>query len=135
MGTVNHVWRHLRGTPDLLISYSSRSKHLAIRFMDLRDWIIDDKLVIDHVFTYSQLGDILTKFLVRPIFTELLNAIIKDQLSAIYILTSHFLDVPVKISVFLDFSLFSLSKSVSNFPIQVSIVGACWNNCLLSACV
>ena len=32
-------------------SYSSRSKHLAIRFMGLRDWIVDEKLVIDHVST------------------------------------------------------------------------------------
>ena len=112
MGTVKHIWRQLRSTPDLLItysrnsnfkligfsdasystgnsekakstsgsmhflsrgiihssarifcddkralllaaqgSYSSRSKHLAIRFMGLRDWIVDEKLVIDHVST------------------------------------------------------------------------------------
>ena len=57
-------------------SYSSRSKHLAIRFMGLGGWIIDDKLVIDHVSTKGQLGDILIKFLAQPIFTEPLNAII-----------------------------------------------------------
>ena len=75
IGTVNHIWRQLRGTPDLLISYSSRSKHLAIRLMGLRDWIIDEKLVIDHVSTKGQLSDILTKFPARPMLTELLNAI------------------------------------------------------------
>ena len=48
--------------------------------MGLRDWIVDEKLVIDHVS-------------------------IKDQLSGLYIM--------------------SLSSPVSNFPIQVSIVGAC----------
>ena len=76
MGTVNHICRQLRGAYDLLTSYSSRNKHLAIRFMGLREWIIDEKLVIDHVSTKSQLSDILTKFLARPIFTELLNVII-----------------------------------------------------------
>ncbi|CAM9120594.1 unnamed protein product, partial [Sphacelaria rigidula] len=47
-------------------SYSSRSKHLAIRFPGLRDWITDDKIIIDHVSTKGQLSDILTKFLARP---------------------------------------------------------------------
>ena len=67
MGTINHIGHQLRGTPDLLIIYSSRSKHLAIRFMGLRDWIIDEKLVIDPISTKGQLSDILIKFLARPI--------------------------------------------------------------------
>ncbi|CAN0397043.1 unnamed protein product, partial [Ascophyllum nodosum] len=50
-------------------SYSSRSKHLTVRFMGLRFWIIDEKLVIGHVSTKGQLNDILIKFLARPIFT------------------------------------------------------------------
>ena len=41
-------------------SYSSLSKHLAIRFMGLHDWIINEKLVIDHVSTKGQLSDITT---------------------------------------------------------------------------
>ena len=57
-------------------SYSSQSKRLATMFMELRDWIIDEKLVIDHVSTKDQVSNILTKFLARPIFTELLNVII-----------------------------------------------------------
>ena len=91
-------------------SYSSRSRHLAIRFMGLRNWIVDEKIGIVHVS-------------------------IKDQLSVTYRLRSYFLDVPVKISAFLAFSRFPLSRPVSNFPIQVSIVGACWafwNLCLIS---
>ena len=32
-------------------SYSSRSKHLTVRFLGLQDWIMDEKLVIDHVST------------------------------------------------------------------------------------
>ncbi|CAM9872590.1 unnamed protein product, partial [Sphacelaria rigidula] len=52
-------------------SYSSRSKHVAIRFADLRDWITDDKIIIDHVSMKGQLSDILTKFLARPLFTEM----------------------------------------------------------------
>ncbi|CAM9836646.1 unnamed protein product, partial [Ascophyllum nodosum] len=44
-------------------SYSSRSKHLAIRVIGLRDWILDEKLVIDHVSTKCQLSDVLTKLL------------------------------------------------------------------------
>ena len=62
-------------------SYSSRSKHLAIRFMLFRDWIVDEKLVIDHVS-------------------------IKDQLSVVYLLRNYFLDAPAKISTFLAFFLF-----------------------------
>ena len=54
-------------------SYSGRIKHLAIKFIGLRDWIIDEKLVIDHVPTKDKLNDIFTKFLARPIFIELLN--------------------------------------------------------------
>ena len=34
-GTVKHIWHQLRGTSDLLLSYSSPSEHLAIRF---RSW-------------------------------------------------------------------------------------------------
>ena len=90
IGTRPHGDRQLRGTPDLLISYSSRSKHLAIRFMGLRDWIIDEKLVIDLVSTEGQLSDILAKFLARFLFIELLNAIIKDQLRVIYLLKRYF---------------------------------------------
>ncbi|CAM9934493.1 unnamed protein product, partial [Sphacelaria rigidula] len=52
-------------------SYSCRSKYLAIRFAGLRDWITDDKIVIDHVSTKDQLSDILTKSLARPLFTEM----------------------------------------------------------------
>ena len=44
-------------------SYSSESKHHAIRFGGLRDWIIDKKLTVDHGLTKGQLNDILTKFL------------------------------------------------------------------------
>ena len=39
-------------------SYSSRSKHLARRFLGLRDWIMDVKLVIDHVSIKDQLSGI-----------------------------------------------------------------------------
>ena len=30
-------------------SYSSQSKHLVIRCLALRDWVMDEKLVIDHI--------------------------------------------------------------------------------------
>ena len=46
-----------------------------------------------------------------------------------------FLDEPVKISAFVAFSLFPLNRPVSNFSIQVSILGACWNNWFLTTCV
>ena len=36
-------------------SYSSQSKDLAIRLLGLRDWIVDEKLVIDHISTKGQL--------------------------------------------------------------------------------
>ena len=68
--------------------------------MGLRDWVVDEKLVIDHVS-------------------------IKDQLSVIYLFRSYFLDVPVKISAFLAYFIFPSSRPVSFFPIKVSIVGAC----------
>ena len=48
--------------------------------MGLRDWIVDEKLVIDHVS-------------------------IKDQLSGLYIFRELFLYTPAKISIFLAFFL------------------------------
>ena len=61
-------------------SYSSRSKYFEIKFMGLRDWIVDEKLVIDHVS-------------------------IKDQLSGLYIFRELFLYTPAKISIFSAFFL------------------------------
>ncbi|CAN0409102.1 unnamed protein product, partial [Ascophyllum nodosum] len=34
MGTVKHIWRQLRGTPDLLITYSRNSNFKLIGFSD-----------------------------------------------------------------------------------------------------
>ena len=56
-------------------SYNSQRKHIVVRLMELRDWIIDGKFIIDHVSTKSQLNDNLTKFMSRPILIELLKAI------------------------------------------------------------
>ena len=67
-------------------SYSSRSEHFAIRFMGLRNWIVDE--------------------------IDVVHVSIKDQLSVIYLLRSYVLDVPVKISVFLAYFIFPLSRSV-----------------------
>ena len=39
-------------------SYSSRSKHLATRFLGVRDWIMVKKLVSDHIPIKDQLSDI-----------------------------------------------------------------------------
>ena len=46
-------------------SYSSRNTHLAIRFLRLRNWIMDEQLVIDHVLTKGQLSGI---FFLRSYF-------------------------------------------------------------------
>ena len=37
-------------------SYSSQSKHLTSRFLETRDWIMDEKLVINHVSIIDQLS-------------------------------------------------------------------------------
>ena len=78
--------------------------------MGLREWIVDEKLAIDHV-------------------------LIKDQLSVIYLFRSYFLDVTIKISALLAYFIFSLSRPVSFFPIRVSIVGACRKKWLRDTCV
>lgn len=59
-------------------SYTSRSKHLMIRFAGLRDWISEERMIIDHVSTKGQLRDIFIGFLARPNFTDLLAAILKE---------------------------------------------------------
>ena len=46
-------------------NHRSWSKHLAIRFLGVRDWIINDKLVIDRTSTKDQLSDI---FFLRSYF-------------------------------------------------------------------
>lgn len=54
-------------------NYCNRSKHIAIRFAALRDWIKDGRLVVDHASSSDQFCDILTQYCPRPIFSALCN--------------------------------------------------------------
>ena len=38
-------------------NYSNRSKHIAVRFAALRDWIKDELLIVDHVSSSNQQSD------------------------------------------------------------------------------
>ena len=46
-------------------TYSSRTKHIALRFFYLKELIKDGKITIHHVATQKQLADVGTKFLNR----------------------------------------------------------------------
>lgn len=49
-------------------SFSSRTKHIALRFALLRLYVDNDKIRLHHVGTCQQPSDILTKFLGKPAF-------------------------------------------------------------------
>ncbi|CAM9807440.1 unnamed protein product, partial [Sphacelaria rigidula] len=57
-------------------NYSSKSKHLAIRFYSLKDFINNDQLIVNHVRTSRQLADILTNHCEKTIQRRLLNAVV-----------------------------------------------------------
>ena len=42
--------------------YSSRSKHVALKFVNLREWVKEKKLVLNFVSSKNQLSDIMSKF-------------------------------------------------------------------------
>ena len=51
--------------------YSSVSKHAALEFASLRQWVKENKLVSNFVSTKDQPSDILTKFCAKMIFVGL----------------------------------------------------------------
>lgn len=54
-------------------NFSSRSKHIYIRFAALKDWITEGTIKAKHVSSADQLADICTKFCARPIFDMLMS--------------------------------------------------------------
>ena len=56
-------------------AFSSRSRHIAVRFASLREWVKDGRLALDFVGTKAMLADGLTKALARPIFESLIKQI------------------------------------------------------------
>ena len=94
------------------------------------------KTISGNKSCYRMLGKHMDLFFLRTIGTRALG----DRQAHVAPPDRHLpfeeliLDAPAKTSTFLTFSFFpfSLSIPLSNFPIQVSIVGACWNNWLLS---
>lgn len=59
-------------------NYSNRSKHIAIRFAALREWIRETRILIDFVSSKNQLSDILTKFCDKQTFNSLCTKV-RDQ--------------------------------------------------------
>ena len=54
-------------------TYSSRTKHIALRFFYLKEQVKDGKITIHHVATQKQLGDVGTEFLTKNTHRHLLN--------------------------------------------------------------
>ena len=48
-------------------NFGNRSRHIAVRYSFLRDWLCSDQISLDHVPTTAMLSDILTKPLVREL--------------------------------------------------------------------
>ena len=53
------------------LKYSSRSKHVALKFASLCEWMEEKKLVLNFVSSKNQLSDIMTKFCGKHIFISL----------------------------------------------------------------
>ncbi|CAM9789266.1 unnamed protein product [Discosporangium mesarthrocarpum] len=47
-------------------AYSAKTKHIGVHFQFLRDLVLDNKKILKHVSTASQLADLFTKFLPQP---------------------------------------------------------------------
>ena len=56
-------------------TYSSRTKHIAMRFFYLKELVKDGKITIHHVATQKQLADVRTKFLTKNTHRHLLKLI------------------------------------------------------------
>ena len=56
-------------------TYSSRTKHIALRFFCLKELVKDGEITIHHVATQKQLVDARTKFLTKNTHRHLLNLI------------------------------------------------------------
>ena len=56
-------------------TYSSRTKHIALRFVYLKELVKDGNIPIHHVKTQKQLADVGTKFLTKNTRRHLLNFI------------------------------------------------------------
>ena len=52
-------------------NYSNRSKHIAIRYAALRDWITEKMIIIDVVSSKDRISDVLTKFCEKLTFSSL----------------------------------------------------------------
>jgi hypothetical protein len=51
--------------------YHERTKHIDVKHHFIRECVEDGKVEVDHVSTYGQLADILTKALGRVKFIEM----------------------------------------------------------------
>ena len=56
-------------------TYSSSTKHIALRFYYLKELVKNDKITIHHVATQKQLADVGTKFLIKNTHRHLLNLV------------------------------------------------------------
>ena len=56
-------------------NFSNRSRHIAVRYSSLRDWVRSDQISLDHVPTTAMLSDILTKPLVRELGDSIIRQV------------------------------------------------------------
>ena len=57
-------------------AFSSRTKHICMRYHFLRELVALNKIIVSHVKTTDQLADIFTKFLDHPKFKAILDKIV-----------------------------------------------------------
>ena len=58
-------------------NYSTSSKHLAIKFYNLKDMIKNDLIIINHVKSQNQLADILTKYCEKIVHVRLVRQVME----------------------------------------------------------
>ena len=56
-------------------AFSSRSKHIAVRYNALREWAKENRFRLDFVPSESMLADICTKYCTRDVFTSLIRQV------------------------------------------------------------
>lgn len=59
-------------------TYSSRTKHIALRFSFLRELVKNGRILIHHVGTHDSLADVATKYLANDAFYSVIRHI-KDS--------------------------------------------------------
>eukprot|EP00903_Cladosiphon_okamuranus_P021709 g19958.t1 len=70
-----HLLTDNRSALSLVATFSSRSKHIAVRYNTLREWAKENRFRLDFVPSESMLADVCTKHCVRDTFNSLIKQV------------------------------------------------------------